>query len=69
MSFLIAIKMAVSTLHHYPCFLQGLLLLAKPFHLGSDPVLLKVMEKLQWIGLLLFVAGKGSGTRLYVIKC
>lgn len=68
MPILIAIRAAVSTLHRCPHFLQGLLLLAKPFHFGSDPVL-KVMEKLQWIGLLLFVAGKGRRRRFFVIKC
>jgi len=67
--FLIAVKIAVSALHHCPCFLQGLPFLAKPFYFGSDPVLIKVMEKLQRIGLLLLVAGKGRGTHLYVIKC
>lgn len=64
----VALRIAVSTLHHCPSFLQGLLLLAKPFHSGSDPVLIRVMEKLQSIGLLLFVAGKGRGTCLYMIK-
>lgn len=59
---LTAVRIAVSTLHHYPCFLQGFPLLAKPLHFGSHPVLIKVVEKVQWFGQLLFVTGEGRDT-------